>query len=195
MTAQQTATEDTRSYILQQAEAYFGTRGYRGFSMRELAEACGLAKGTLYHHFSSKQDLYLHVLNREALMLQDMLAEAAGSPGPVTERIKEVAFVHYRYLIEKQYLFHTGIRDGGSFEDIRKIFAVHQEGITAPLISVLEDGISAGIIRDLNSTLMAQALIGMITGLVRYYIVEEAVEITEQDVTDVLSVFLEGAIN
>ncbi len=51
-----------RSEILDQAMALFGEVGYRGASLREIANRCGISHPGLLHHFPTKQSLLLAVL-------------------------------------------------------------------------------------------------------------------------------------
>ena len=55
---------DKREMILGKTLKLFEHRGYYGLSVAEIADACGIARGSLYSHFDSKQDLvnalYIH---------------------------------------------------------------------------------------------------------------------------------------
>jgi AcrR family transcriptional regulator len=55
---------DTRARVLDRAERLFSQKGYRGVSLRELADACGVRPFTIQHHFGSKLGLYGTVLCR-----------------------------------------------------------------------------------------------------------------------------------
>lgn len=50
---------DTRSELLMQAETLVRGRGYSGFSYADLAEAVGIRKASIHHHFRTKEDLGL----------------------------------------------------------------------------------------------------------------------------------------
>lgn len=50
---------DTRSELLIQAEILVRGRGYSGFSYADLAEAVGIRKASIHHHFRTKEDLAL----------------------------------------------------------------------------------------------------------------------------------------
>ncbi len=50
--------------ILEEALVLFSTRGFRGTSMRQIAEAAELSVGNVYHHFSSKEELFQLLLER-----------------------------------------------------------------------------------------------------------------------------------
>lgn len=49
--------EDTRARVLDTAARLFNERGYRGATMRSIAQAAGIEAGSLYYHFGSKEEL------------------------------------------------------------------------------------------------------------------------------------------
>ena len=80
--------QPSRDKILDQAEALFARRGFAGIGLAEVAEAVGLGKSSLFHHFHSKAQLYAAVIARilgriEAVMMRSLAA--GGSP---TERVE-----------------------------------------------------------------------------------------------------------
>lgn len=54
----------TREAVLDAAVDLFGSRGYRGASLAEVAAAAGLSNAGLLHHFPSKEHLLIAVLQR-----------------------------------------------------------------------------------------------------------------------------------
>ena len=55
-------SETTVSGILAAAEALFLVKNYADVSMEDIAEAAGVTKGALYHHFASKEALYVAMM-------------------------------------------------------------------------------------------------------------------------------------
>jgi AcrR family transcriptional regulator len=55
--------EDTRRRLIEAAHAQFLEKGYHGTSMRQIAQAAGLAVGGIYNHFASKEDVFVEVLD------------------------------------------------------------------------------------------------------------------------------------
>jgi AcrR family transcriptional regulator len=51
------ATTDRKKSILQTAEKLFLTQGYEKTSVNQIVEKAGVAKGTFYHHFKTKEDI------------------------------------------------------------------------------------------------------------------------------------------
>src|SRR5258708_23608397 len=62
---------DTRDRVLQVAQVLFAERGYRGTSLRDIAKRIGIKAPSLLHHFPSKQQLYLAVLDKMFESLED----------------------------------------------------------------------------------------------------------------------------
>lgn len=56
-------TTPRRDRILEETLRIVGERGYHGFGIQELAERCGLTKPGLLHHFGSKDQLLIALLN------------------------------------------------------------------------------------------------------------------------------------
>ncbi len=67
--------EHTRGRILDAARRVFAVRGYHGTLMDDVAREAGLSKGALYVHFSSKEDLFLALLDEAAATLVERLTE------------------------------------------------------------------------------------------------------------------------
>ena len=71
---------DTRSTLLTEAETLVRGRGYSGFSYADLAEAVGIRKASIHHHFPTKTDLAIALLGaysgRYADALEGILASS-----------------------------------------------------------------------------------------------------------------------
>lgn len=79
---------DTKSRVLDAATYVFSTKGYMNCSLDQVGEEAGLSKGAVYWHFSSKQDLFLAVLERnidqQLRMLPGLMERILSSENPVS---------------------------------------------------------------------------------------------------------------
>lgn len=88
----------TQSDILQAAEQVFSDFGYEGASMRQIAEAAGVAQALLHYHFKTKERLYEAVfegrsqaaIGHRGKMLDALLAS---NPNPTLEEVLAVLFL------------------------------------------------------------------------------------------------------
>ena len=68
------AIEDTRDKILSVANKLFSRFGFHKTSMDEIAKIARKAKGSLYYHFASKEDLFKEVVSTELINLKSQLS-------------------------------------------------------------------------------------------------------------------------
>jgi AcrR family transcriptional regulator len=80
------AADQTRQRILRTASELFVEHGYAGTSIRDISERLGMTKGSLYYHFSSKEDL-LFALIAPLFHAVDEFVTAARDCGQVTHAL------------------------------------------------------------------------------------------------------------
>ncbi|WP_054950654.1 TetR/AcrR family transcriptional regulator [Numidum massiliense] len=64
MTPSKSKSEQKRAYILDRAQEVFIRRGYAATSMEDLVRHCEVSKGSIYYHFTSKETLFLALIER-----------------------------------------------------------------------------------------------------------------------------------
>ena len=69
--------EERRNEILDVADELFGQKGFDGTSTNDILEKVGIARGTLYHHFKSKEDIMDALIERYSIRLLDVAQEIA----------------------------------------------------------------------------------------------------------------------
>ncbi|WP_289422577.1 TetR/AcrR family transcriptional regulator, partial [Faecalibaculum rodentium] len=77
-----------RSEILDAAEKLFGTKGYDATSTGDILRELGIARGTLYYHFKSKEDILDAMIDRLTHALAARAAEVLDRKDiPVLQRL------------------------------------------------------------------------------------------------------------
>ncbi len=69
---------NTRDKILESASRLLQTRAYHGFSFQDIADEVGIRKPSLYHHFSSKDDIAKAILHKSKHAIQNELEKVQG---------------------------------------------------------------------------------------------------------------------
>jgi AcrR family transcriptional regulator len=82
---------ETRARILAAAGLVFARRGYNGASVDEIANEAGFTKGAVYYNFSSKEGLFLALLDRHMEARLDLLERLREDGGSSTARLHEGA--------------------------------------------------------------------------------------------------------
>lgn len=87
--------------ILQAALDLFAANGYEGVSVNSIAERAGVCKSNIFHHFASKEALYLDVLRTASLDWGDAITEANDVGGTFSDRLRAFAAGVIRRLVER----------------------------------------------------------------------------------------------
>ena len=71
----------TRQHLIEVATALFAEHGYDGTSIEAVLEAAGVSRGSLYHHFPSKERLFEAVVEGVHTQVGEATLEAAAAAG------------------------------------------------------------------------------------------------------------------
>jgi AcrR family transcriptional regulator len=125
-------TEFREAEILAAARQVFAREGFAEASMEGISHAAGLAKGTLYLYYSSKQDLYRAALRAGLLEFSAALEKALGEAATVTAAVQAYATTKIRFFDAQRDFFriyHTefGKAAGGAVDpEFRQLIEKHR---------------------------------------------------------------------
>lgn len=101
-------TKDMRATILDAVERLLARYGYQKMTVDDVAREAGLAKGTLYAYFTSKEEMALATIDRLIDHLVEELQKIARAPAPPTERLQQMLVFRILYLFDRvQERSHT----------------------------------------------------------------------------------------
>jgi AcrR family transcriptional regulator len=156
--------QDTRRRLLAAAESVFAELGYHEASVVRITESAGVAQGTFYLYFGSKQQIFEEVVaDLNHRVRQAMTAASAGAATRLeAERRGFAAF--FRFTAEHPALYRV-IRQAEFVSPAA--MRGHYERIIAGYIPHLEEGMAAGEVAAMDPTVLAWALIavGEMTGM------------------------------
>lgn len=87
-----------RELLLAIARDVFAESGYAAASLSDIARRAGIRKASLFHHFASKEALYLEAVSEVVLGLQRYIVEASRRDGSYTARLDRLAELVVRFL-------------------------------------------------------------------------------------------------
>lgn len=83
--------DERRNEILDAADELFAQKGFDGTSTNDILEKVGIARGTLYYHFKSKEEILDSLIERYNVRLLSAAQEVASDKSiPIVERIIRV---------------------------------------------------------------------------------------------------------
>ncbi len=154
--------------ILQAAEEAFREKGYYDTSMDEIAARVGIAKGTVYLHFSCKEALVVAIFTREMERLIEDVEEAIASRSTACERLQVLLTLMFSELRRKRAQFLASAYNG---VDLHRIFSeqgsqMHLlwQRLARRVLDVFEEGVAAGELKAaLPPRIMLLALFSLLS--------------------------------
>lgn len=104
-------SEDRKGQLLEEAARLFGARGYDKTSMRDIATAFGILPGSLYHHFGSKEELFIAVYAAGVSQLIESVNKATATRTDPWQRLEAGCVAHLESLLTKQSSAATVLAD------------------------------------------------------------------------------------
>jgi AcrR family transcriptional regulator len=158
------ADRTRKTELLHTADALFATSGLRT-SLQEIADAAGILAGSLYHHFESKEAIFVELLRRYHADL-DRAAQAAQSqlddvrPEQIAEKIYALGSAIARTAVRHRTALHMSFREAPS--ENPELVALVQRRPTAiqdAMLQTLRAGRWSGYIRsDVDLPLLADRI-------------------------------------
>ena len=151
-TKKEVVSEFRRSGILKAARKVFARHGYDGATMDDVAEACSIAKGTLYLYFKSKRQIYLGVLKQDLQSLREETARAIGAADTATNKIRAFITTRFDFFDRHRDFFRIYNSDISAIfitahpmqRDLREFYLEQARNVAEIII----EGIRAGELRD-----------------------------------------------
>ncbi|EDX84871.1 transcriptional regulator, TetR family protein [Synechococcus sp. PCC 7335] len=158
-----TSEHDTQERILKAAQKLFARKGYGGTTTKDLAQAAGVAEGTLFRHFESKKAILVEVATRGWMeILTDLLTELSEMAS-----YKAVAQVMRKRMLSlnansdmlrvcfMEAQFHPELRDRIQADVIDKMTDVAE--------AFFQTAMDRGVYRKMNPKVVARIFLGMFT--------------------------------
>src|SRR6476620_8972248 len=101
--------ETVREAILDATDRLLARFGYRKMTVEDIAAEAGIGKGSIYLHFTSKEEVVLSHIDRIISRLKDRLLEIAAQPKPLDERLKEMLLDRVLYRFDSVQHYSRGL--------------------------------------------------------------------------------------
>jgi AcrR family transcriptional regulator len=160
---------ERRREILDAAQRVFAERGYHGTSISDLVDAAGIARGTFYRYFDSKQQIFAELLDRLLTDFRDSVVGVDTRPGapPIHEQL--VATVHRVFHAARSHrtvarlIFREAMAVDEAFDE--RVLAFETR-LHAYLRQSLDNGIAMGLLRPHDTDIAASCVYGSIRQLI-----------------------------
>ena len=192
--------EAVKDAILDATDRLLARFGYRKMTVEDIAAEAGIGKGTIYLHFSSKEDVVLSHIDRIVDRLMESLQEIAHSDATAAERLQQMLLTRVLFRFDSIQHYTQSLNDllavlrprlltrrAQYFKSEAQIFA-----------AVLKAGQTSGELSVEDEQVFAHALLEATNGLLPYSLstteLGERAEV-EQRTRDVAKLMLRGLLS
>jgi AcrR family transcriptional regulator len=189
-----TKSKTTINTILEAARTLFIEKNYADVTIVDIAAVAETSKGALYHHFSSKEDIYLNMMHHYLQEVQSATQEVTeNSTGSCRVRLRQSMLTFLLLPNELHAILRLVRRDINIFQDPMRdeLIRAYQRAIPEQVEAILRDGIANGEIQAIDARLLSWQLVALVeVTLVPYS--RHALG-TPDDIADfVIRLFLDG---
>lgn len=168
MNKHQQRSNETKNHIMAAAEISFAKNGYEATSVSTICRTAGVSKGAFYHHFDSKQQLFLALLNRWLASMSGQLEQlqlgSTGAPerllamsGILDQLLKVPAS---QLLIYLEFI-NRSARNQALWEMTIQPYYQYREEIS----QLVAQGTAEGNLKEIDPKTASSMIVAMVIGL------------------------------
>ena len=164
----QLRSDVTKEHIERIAEALFAERGYEATGVDEICKSAGFSKGAFYHHYASKHELFMILLDHWLDGLDLAMANLSGEQKTVPDKILSMADI-IPVIIETAQsklgilleFWTQARRDRQIWDAAAHPYQKYEKFFTG----MIEQGMAEGSIQPGDARLLAQKIISLVIGV------------------------------
>ncbi len=142
-------------------------RGYIGMTMDRIAELAQYSKGTVYQHFTCKEDIITALHNRDLTVLRSLFHHASGFKGTTRERMQAVGQAYDWFLttyphcnVAMSILHSSSILDKVSGHQVGHMHGAEQ-GVIQVIVDIAREAVAAGELILQPGKTVEQVILGL----------------------------------
>jgi len=185
--------EQKRQTILDMARKIFSRFGLNKTTMDEIAKATRMGKATLYHYFSSKEQIFAEVIKEESRILKDKLNDALENAKTPQEKLRAYIITRIKYLnvlantysaLSDDYLEH--------YSSVKKFRQEFSENELQTLAALLRYGVDKKVFSVMKINDVANVMVMALRGLEFALLTSEESEVSDDDINLLTDIMLYG---
>ena len=150
--------EARKQEILETAMKLFAEKGYDATSVEEITATVGVAKGTLYYHFSSKEEIYNFLLEEGTKLLINNIDLKISKLNNSIDKLRAVALLQLRIITKYQNLITIYLSQVWGSDQRNQKCQKYITDYIGKIEEIVKEGIQSGELKDGNSGIIASEI-------------------------------------
>jgi len=194
----QTRSEETRARIVQAALKLFADKGYEATGVAEVCTAAEVSKGAFYHHFASKQAIFIELLQEWLQGLDAELGKALSRSSSVPEGLMAMAAEMKGVLgatDSRLQLFLEFWQQARRDPEVGKEMVAPFRRYRGYFSQIIQKGIDEGSFPPLDPEVAAHGLVAVAVGIVVQNVLDPGGADWYKVLQDSIRLFISGVSN
>ncbi len=151
----------TKRKIFETSLKLFSQKGYDATSIEEITATVGVAKGTLYYHFSSKEEIFNFLIEEGMKLLINSIKIKTNKCENTLDKIKAISLIQLKTVMKYEELLTIVMSQTWGNEN-RNVFCKQKVIEYIEVIQeILDEGIKKGDIVKCNSEVLASEIFSL----------------------------------
>lgn len=182
----------TKKAIFEAAIKIFSSNGYNGATMDEVASIAGVAKGTLYYHFKSKEEIFKFIISEGMNIIREEINEATSKEEDPFEKLKALCRVQLTLVYRHKDLFKVIMSQIWGQEDRQLELRAVIERYVKSIAELFKEAIDKKVIENSNPHFLAYTFFGSLTSAAVYQLIHKEDENIEVTTEKIMSYIMNG---
>lgn len=180
--------------VVETATELFWTKGYNAVSTKDLIDAFGISRSSMYGAYKDKRSLFILALQHYRQTASGAMREGMKSNKPFKEKMADILHSIIKETITDSkskgcFIVNTAIELAPHDHEILKIIQENRKAILSSMQNAIQEGIDNGeLSKDKNPKALAVYFYNLINGLR----VDAKVHKTKLDYTDIVDIALKS---
>ncbi len=163
----------TKRKIFETSMKLFAEKGYDATSIEEITATVGVAKGTLYYHFSSKEEIFNFLIEEGIKLLQNSIDIKTAKLNNYIDKLKAVILIEIKIVVKYEDFIKILLSQLYGNETRNKKCQRHIFEYIDKIEKIVEEGIKEGQIKKGNPKAIASEIYGLIASSLVYKLKNE----------------------
>ncbi len=157
----------TKRKIFETSMKLFAEKGYDATSIEEITATVGVAKGTLYYHFSSKEEIFNFLIEEGMKLLQNSIDIKTSKLPNYIDKLKAIILIQIKIVAKYEDLITILLSQFYGKEARNQKCQKHIYEYISKIEKIVKEGIEKNQIKQGNAKVIASEIYGLIgSGLV-----------------------------
>ena len=152
----------TKRKIFETSMKLFAEKGYDATSIEEITATVGVAKGTLYYHFSSKEEIFKFLVEEGIKLLKNSISIKTSKLTNSLDKLRAIVLIEIKILVKYENFITIVLSDlwgtSNRSKFCRKYFFEYMEIID----EIVKEGIKNGEIINADPSVISSGIFGFI---------------------------------